>query len=308
MDDSQKTSSRVEGELSIIIPVYNEEDAVFDVIQQLQGMLTRRCILHEIITVDDGSTDNSCSVICTIPNVTLIRHPFNRGYGAALKTGIRRAKYERVAIIDADGTYEPESLITILEHWGDNDMVVGARVGPNAAIPVLRKPAKWFLNQVANYLVGVRIPDLNSGLRIFRKNVALQFFNLLPSGFSFTTTITLAMLSNDYLVAYVPIPYAHRIGSSKIRPIRDTLNFLGLIVRTCMYFAPLKVFAPVSLVFLLAALLKTAFGVVAYHNVSTSDLLLWVTGAIIGMMGLLADLIDKRATNRDSYSDHDRPM
>ena len=150
-------------------------------------------------------------------------------------------------------------------------------------------------NQVANYLVGGKIPDLNSGLRVFKKSIALQFFNLLPSGFSFTTTITLAMLSNDYLVAYVPIPYAARIGSSKIRPIRDTVHFLGLILRTFMYFSPLKMFIPVSLVFLGAGLAKTTFDVVSHQNITSSDLLLLVTGTTIGMMGLLADLIDKRS-------------
>jgi glycosyltransferase involved in cell wall biosynthesis len=281
--------------VSVVIPVYNEEDAVLGVIQQVQRVLRESDVRHEVIAVDDGSTDDSCGAIAEASDVTLVKHPANRGYGAALKTGIRRARYERVAIIDADGTYAPESLAELLAHWGDNDMVVGARVGRDAAIPAMRRPAKWFLNQAANYLVGVKIPDLNSGLRVFRKSVALRFFNMLPSGFSFTTTITLAMLSNDYLVAYVPIPYAPRIGSSKIRPIRDTANFLGLILRTFMYFAPLKVFAPVSLAFLLVALVKTVSDIVAYQNVTTSDLLLWVTGTIIGMMGLLADLIDKRS-------------
>ena len=265
------------------------------VIRQVQRALNDSGTPHEIIAVDDGSTDDSCGAICQAEDVILVRHPVNRGYGAALKTGIRRARFERVAIIDADGTYAPESLVELLARWGDNDMVVGARVGKDAAIPTLRRPAKWLLNQLANYLVGVKIPDLNSGLRVFRKSVALRFFNLLPSGFSFTTTITLAMLSNDYLVAYVPVSYAARVGSSKIRPIRDTINFVGLILRTFMYFAPLKVFAPVSLAFLLAALVKTGINVVAYQNVSTSDLLLWVTGIILGMMGLLADLIDKRS-------------
>lgn len=281
--------------LSVVIPVYNEEEGVLGVIQRLQRVLRESGVTHEVIAVDDGSTDDSCGAICLAPDVTLVKHPVNRGYGAALKTGIRRAQYERVAIIDADGTYAPESLIDLLAHWGDNDMVVGARIGKDAAIPTLRKPAKWFLNQAANYLVGVKIPDLNSGLRVFRKSIALRFFNILPSGFSFTTTITLAMLSNDYLVAYVPIPYAVRIGSSKIRPIRDTINFLGLILRTFMYFAPLKVFAPISVAFLLAALVKTTVDIVVSLNVSTSDQLLWVTGTLIGMMGLLADLIDKRS-------------
>ena len=275
--------------------MYNESEAVQDVLRRVHNVLQARAIRHEIIAVDDGSTDGSGALIRQIPGVRLIEHPYNRGYGAALKTGIRNARHETVAIIDADGTYAPESLATLLDRWRDADMVVGARVGPGTAIPTIRRPAKWVLNQVANYLSGVSIPDLNSGLRIFKKSIVLRFFNLLPSGFSFTTTITLAMLSNDYLVAYVPIPYAPRVGSSKIRPIRDTVNFLGLILRTLMYFAPLKVFIPVSVVFLGAGLCKTLYDVITTHNITTSDLLLWVTGTIIAMMGLLADLIDKRS-------------
>lgn len=295
MENSTANRTAIDKAVSVVIPVYNEEDAVLGVIEDLQHTLRESGVTYEIIAVDDGSTDDSCGVICKASDVTLIRHPFNRGYGAALKTGIRHARYERVAIIDADVTYSPDSLVKLLEHWGNNDMVVGARVGEDVAIPAVRKPAKWVLNQVANYLVGGKIPDLNSGLRVFKKSIVLQFFNLLPSGFSFTTTITLAMLSNDYLVAYVPIPYAARIGSSKIRPIRDTVNFLGLILRTFMYFSPLKVFIPVSLVFLGAGLAKTIFDVVSHQNVTSSDLLLLVTGTTIAMMGLLADLIDKRS-------------
>lgn len=281
--------------ISVVVPVYNEEKAVLGVIRELQDVLTEARVPHEIVVVDDRSTDGSREAIGMAPDVVLIEHPSNRGYGAALKTGIRHSRYEHVAIIDADGTYLPRSLLELLECWGFNDMVVGARIGPGAAIPAARKPAKWLLNQVANYLVGEGIPDLNSGLRVFRKSIALQFFNILPSGFSFTTTITLAMLSNDYVVEFVPIPYSARIGSSKIRPIRDTINFLGLILRTFMYFSPLKLFIPVALLFLGGGLLKTSFDLVAYQNVTTSDLLLLITGTLIGMMGLLADLIDKRS-------------
>ena len=287
-------NATAEDGVSVVIPVYNEQQGVRDVLLGLQRVLVSRGIPFELIAVDDGSTDESIAAINGVPGVRLIRHPYNRGYGAALKTGIRRAQYETIAIIDGDGTYAPESLATLLDHWTDEDMVVGARVAPGAAIPTLRKPAKWVLNQVANYLSGVKIPDLNSGLRLFKRSIVLRFFNLLPSGFSFTTTITLAMLSNDHLVAYVPISYAPRIGASKIRPIRDTISFLGLILRTLTYFSPLKVFIPVSVVFLGAGICKTLFDVIETHNVTTSDLLLWVTGTIIAMMGLLADLIDKR--------------
>ncbi len=280
--------------LSVIVPMYNEEDAVCDVLCQIRDVLESTALAFEILVVDDGSTDNSSGVVES-SGAILLKHPYNRGYGAALKTGIRRARFETIAIIDADGTYPADSLLVLLEHWGCNDMVVGARVGAQAAIPRSRRPAKWVLNQVANYLVGVKIPDLNSGLRIFKKSIVMQFLKILPSGFSFTTTITLAMLSHDYLVEFVPIRYLPRVGRSKIRPVRDTLNFLNLILRTIMYYAPLKVFVPVSLLFLVPGFVKTLVDTTSYQMVTKSDLLLLVTGSIIGMLGLLADLIDKRS-------------
>jgi glycosyltransferase involved in cell wall biosynthesis len=287
------TANRLDG-LSIIVPVYNEEEAVCDVLCQVAAAMESIDLSFEILVVDDGSTDNS-SGAAEASGATLLKHPFNKGYGAALKTGIRRARFDTVAIIDADGTYPAASLLALLEHWGCNDMVVGARVGADAAIPWVRRPAKWVLNQIANYLAGVNIPDLNSGLRVFKKSIAMQFFKILPSGFSFTTTITLAMLSNDYLVEYVPIQYLPRVGLSKIRPIRDTFNFLSLILRTIMYYAPLKVFIPVSMAFLIPGLVKTAFDTIGHQTVTKSDLLLLVTGTIVAMLGLLADLIDKRS-------------
>ena len=135
---------------------------------------------------------------------------------------------------------------------------------------------------------------MNSGLRVFRKDVALEFYRLFPAGFSFTTTITLAMMSNDYSVKFVPIDYFKRVGKSKIRPIRDTLNFFALIIRTTMYYQPLKIFGPVSLVLLLAGLGRGGYNAIVHRNLTTVDLLLLLTGIIIAAIGLLADLIDKR--------------
>ncbi len=250
---------------------------------------------HEIIVVDDGSGDGTADV-AQRAGVRLIRHPFNRGYGAALKTGIRHAAHDLIAIIDADGTYPSDEIPAMVAHLirHDYDMVVGARTGEQVHIPLLRRPAKWLLNRLADYLAGIHIPDLNSGLRVFKKEVALEFLHLMPTGFSFTTSITLALLTNDYLVAYRPVNYYPRTGQSKIRPIRDTLGFAGLIVRTVMYFQPLKVFVPVSLLFLLTGLGRGGYDAIAHGNVTTVDMLLLMTGVLVGMLGLLADLINKR--------------
>ena len=281
--------------VSIVIPAYNEEEAIGSVIDQIISVMEKADITNEIIVVDDGSTDKTAQIVQE-REVQLVRHPFNKGYGAALKTGTRKAKHDTIAIIDADGTYPVEDLPKLVSGIGEWDMVVGARVGEEAKIPPLRKLAKWFLTQLANYLVSTPIPDLNSGLRVFKKDIAMRFYHVLPSGFSFTVTITLALLSNDYLVQYVPIRYyKKRRGKSKIKPIRDTLGFLQLIIRTVMYFAPLKVFFPVSLL-----LFAISIGVLLYsrfvlHKVMDITVIVTALASLqIAMLGLLADLVDKR--------------
>jgi hypothetical protein len=174
-------------------------------------------------------------------------------------------------------------------------MVVGARTGETVKIPLLRKPAKKFLNILANYLAGVKIPDLNSGLRAFRKDVARQFFPILPSGFSFTTTITLAMLSNGYRVKYLPINYHQREGRSKIHPIRDTVGFTTLIVRTTLYFNPLKVFMPLAGIVALSAVALLVFSKLVLNRVMDISVIVLLSAALqIAVIGMLADLIDKR--------------
>ncbi|MBU0495623.1 MAG: glycosyltransferase family 2 protein [Chloroflexi bacterium] len=278
---------------TIVIPAYNEERGIGPVIDELRAVLDAASLSYEILIVDDGSADATAE-IARAKGVTVVRHPRNMGYGAALKTGIRRAQYDLVAITDADGTYPAPALPGLIAAMRDVDMAVGARTGGDVHIPLARRPAKWVLNQVANYLSGTKIPDLNSGLRVFKRDVAQSFFRLLPNGFSFTTSITLAMLTSGHPVLFVPIDYRPRAGRSKIRPVRDTLGFLSLIVRTVMYFNPLRIFMPLSLLFLGAGVAKTAYDVATALNVSTSDMLLVMTGILIGTLGLLADLIDKR--------------
>jgi len=281
---------------TIVVPAYNESQGIEDVIRYLRSIEMGR--EFEIIIVDDGSKDNTAEIAREYASegVTIVQHPINMGYGAALKTGIRHARYNAIAIIDADGTYPanrlPEMMKDLCEHG--YDMVVGARVTSNVRIPLVRKPAKWALNQFANYMVGTKIPDLNSGMRVFRKEVAMDYFNILPSGFSFTTTITLALLSRGYLVKYTPIDYFARKGKSKIRPIQDTINFFALVSKTVLYYNPLRVFLPAGLLFFIAALIRGGFNAIVYHDLTTADLLLFVTGVQIISTGLLADLVSRR--------------
>lgn len=290
--------------LSVVIPAYDEEGAIDQVVESTRaivGRLERELGLPgEVLVVDDGSTDETCQRAEGHAGVRCIRHRVNRGYGAALKTGLRNARYDLVAIIDADGTYPAERLPELCRLLLDEslDMVVGARTGSDVAIPRVRRPAKWMLAKLAGYVAGEPIPDLNSGFRVFRRSTALRFLSLLPDGFSFTTTITLAMLGNGYRVAYQPIDYAARIGRSKIHPLRDTLAFLQLVARIALYFAPLKVFLPMSAVLLLSSVAVAAVSHWALGRLAdVSTVVLFMAGLQIAAIGLLAELIVRRLPN-----------
>jgi len=280
---------------SIIIPAYNEENAVSGVIKSIANLN----IPGEIIVVDDGSRDNTYNIALGVArefsNIKIIRHEINRGYGASIKTGIRNALGDVIVICDADGTYPIADIPKLVDYVKnqDYDMAVGAR--SMQTVPLMRRPAKWLLNKLANYLVDYKIPDLNSGLRAFRKDLALKYLSLLPSGFSLTTTITLALISNNYRVKFVPISYNKRTGQSKIRPVRDTLNFFQLIIRMIVYFNPLKVFLPTSLFLFLAGGLMLGFHLFTSHNLGETEVITLNTAFIILMFGFLADLVSRKA-------------
>ena len=277
---------------SVVIPAYNERNGIGPTLAALRGVLAAAGGEWEIIVVDDGSSDGTGDFLATVAGITLVRHPHNRGYGAALKTGIRQARHDVVVITDADGTYPIDMIPHLVSQIGPFDMVVGARTGQEVQVPLIRRPAKWALTTLANYLSGLEIPDLNSGLRAFKKDIAVGFFRLLPAGFSFTTTITLAMLTNDYNVAYVPINYFQRTGSSKINPIKDTINFFSLVVRIVISFRPLRVFVPLALLLLIVAAAKVLFDINAYdfHIATSTVVLLTVTFQWI-VLGIIADLV-----------------
>ena len=238
--------------LTVVVPVFNEEGGVAGVVEKLETALDEISLgPTDVVVVDDGSTDGTRTVLAEAArngDLKVLRHDSNLGYGAALKTGILSSEAELVCITDADGTYPAERIGDLCRRLreADLDMVVGARTGASVKIPLVRKPAKWFLNRMVNFVARRRVPDVNSGLRVFRRDVAMRFLPLLPDGFSFTTTITLAMLVNGYRVAYEPIDYHARVGRSKIQPIRDTLRFMRLVIMIGLYFAPLRVFMPLG--------------------------------------------------------------
>jgi len=279
--------------VSVVIPAYNEEEGLAQVVAGLRARMETSGRPFEILVVDDGSVDRTLEVARGL-GVTVIPHTVNRGYGAALKTGIRAARGEHVLICDGDGTYPPESIPELLRHIDGNDMVVAARTGESVDIPFFRKLAKGILRRLAIYLSESDIPDLNSGLRAFKRETAMHFFPILPAGFSFTTTITLAMLCNEGTVRYVPINYSKRTGRSKIRPLRDTINFLMLIMRTILYFNPLRIFLPVSLGIGLMFLVSLAWDLFVLKDL-TEKTLIFMFGAVqLLAIGVIADLITKR--------------
>jgi glycosyltransferase involved in cell wall biosynthesis len=294
---SDRQGETVKKGISIVIPAYNEEGGIAPVLQAVDEVLAATTLSYEIIVVNDGSQDNTRGAIQhSGVDLIVVNHDVNRGYGASLKTGIRRAQYATIVITDADGTY-PNGRIPELVRLSEEgyDMVVGARVGQDVHIPALRRPPKWVLRKLANYLTDMEIPDLNSGLRVMRREVVERFMNILPNGFSFTTTITLSLLTNGYNVKYIPIDYHRRTGQSKIRPIRDTLNFLQLILRTVLYFEPLKIFIPASLLVLGVGLALFSCGWFLFGVVLDISFIVLVTCAIqLVAIGLLADLFDKR--------------
>ncbi len=276
--------------VSIIIPVYNEKNAVLEVIGKVREAvgLTE----YEVIAVDDGSSDGTAEVLDNLrEGIVILSHKKNKGYGAALKTGIRAARFPTVLIIDADGSYPVEDVPRFLDLINENDMVVGER---DLKIN-LRSPARWFIRKLASVLSGVSIPDLNSGMRIMKKEVVEKFIHLLPDKFSFTSTVTVALLSNGYDVAYIPIKYDKRVGKSKIRPIHDTINFIQLVIRMVLYFNPLKIFLPASAVMMLAGASILFFRFITGEKVmNVTTTVLTLSGFQIFAIGLLADLINKR--------------
>jgi glycosyltransferase involved in cell wall biosynthesis len=277
--------------ISVVIPAYNEEKSIGAVLDELIAVLEERT--YEIIVVDDGSTDNTAKIVQE-RQVKFIRHPHNIGYGAAIKTGIKNAANDLIMIIDGDGSYPVNAIPELLKEADQYDMVIGARTGEKVKIQLYRRPAKWFLSMLANYLSETKIPDLNSGMRIFRRKEVEKIFNILPNKFSFTTTITLAYHTTGLLVKYVSINYYKRVGQSKIRPVKDGLNFIMLIIRTITYFNPLKVFLPISIVLFFVGLAVLLYQGLFIRNIADLPVMLILAAFQIGFLGLLADLIVRK--------------
>ncbi len=276
--------------LSVVIPAYNEEGAVRETIEDVMNTLKPTGIPFEVIVVDDGSEDNTRAE-AEAAGAIVHANQVNSGYGASLKRGVKAAKYEYVAIMDADGTYPARYLPDMLAMCRDQDMVVGDRGAAMKNVPLIRRPAKMLLNKFASFLAERKLNDLNSGLRVFRKSELIPFLPLLPQNFSFTTTITLCMSSNGKRMIYTPIEYGKRVGKSKIRPV-DFINFLILILRISTLFNPLRVFIPLGLVFFVLGTIKLIYDI-WLENISESAIFSLLAAIMIWSLGLIADMISR---------------
>lgn len=282
-------------ELTVIIPAFNEEGGIRTTVERVQAVLNGMACRSELVVIDDGSKDRTAAEAAAA-GARVVAHPKNKGYGAALKTGILGSKADCILIIDADCTYPPEAIPRLWAHMDTADMAVGSRPITSSGITWARRPAKWFLNRLASFLVGQHIPDLNSGQRIMRRTVLLQYLPLLPMGFSFTSTITMAMLANGHQVIYEPIEYAVRTGRSKIRP-QDFGNFILLVVRAIVLFNPLKVFLPAGAVLFLIGCAKFAQDIYRW-NLSETAVMAFLSAIVVWSVGLLADMIARLLNTR----------
>ncbi len=284
-------------ELTVLLPTYNEELAIEPVLDEIVAALSQSAIRYEILIVDDASTDATADLAeryaadCWQCPIRVIRCPENRGAGAARKVGIRHAQGDVVVMLDADGTYPAESIPDLLKYFPAYDQVNGARTSEQGTMPWLRVPAKWFIRKLACYLTGTKIPDLNTGLKAFKRDAMLPWLWVVPNGFSCVTTMTLAFLTNGYAVKYVPISYRARIGKSKFHPIRDTAAYLSTVLRMVLYFRPLKVFLPLSAVVNGLGTLMSVLSFVFTGSMQESDIVVLTAGFMTCMLGLLAEII-----------------
>jgi glycosyltransferase involved in cell wall biosynthesis len=283
-------------EVSVVLPCYNERDHVELEVKRIRDALEAAGMTYELICVDDGSTDGTREVLQTLPDVRTILFPRNQGSGTARRIGTQEARGRVVVWTDADMTYPNERIPELVRLLDDDyDQVVGARLTEAGTYRLFRVPAKWAIRRLAAYLTSTSIPDLNSGLRAFKRRVAEPYLRLLPPGFSCVTTITLAFLSNGHQIRYVPIEYYKRAGRSKFHPFKDAYNYIIQVLRMVMYFNPLRVLMPVALALFGATFVKLIWDVVVHHfRVTGSTVLLGTAGFNIAAIALLADLVVKR--------------
>ena len=285
--------------VTIVLPCHNEEGHVVAEVARICAAMDASCYDYELVAYDDASTDGTLARLqeaaAQFPNLRVVHFPRNGGSGTVRRIGTRQARGKIVVWTDADMSYPNERIPEFVEMLDSEefvDQVVGARTTEQGTHKFLRVPAKWFIRKLAEVLTNSAIPDLNSGLRAFRREVALPYLRLLPPGFSCVTTITIAFLSNQHDVKYVPIDYAKRAGRSKFHFFSDAYRYVLQVLRMVMYFNPLKVLMPPALTLLVLGVLKGLYDLVVHPvHFANDTILIFVTGMILASLALLADLI-----------------
>ena len=271
--------------VSVVIPAYNEAEVIGEVV----AVLAAAAMWREIIVVDDGS-DDATATLAAATGAVVVKHPYNKGNGAAVKSGIRRATGEFVLIIDGDGQHRPEDARRIASRLGEYDLVVGARSTSTQASRA-RRAGNGALNSFASYLTGREIPDLTSGFRGARREYLREFIHLLPNGFSTPTTTTLAFIKAGYNVTFEPVEARSRIGQSKIRLARDGAKFFMIILKIVTIFSPLRVFVPLAGTTIVTGLVYGLWNVVAHSRIPNGAVLLILFGVMVFLVGLVSEQI-----------------
>jgi glycosyltransferase involved in cell wall biosynthesis len=270
---------------SVIVPAFNEGAAIADVVAALKAGAP----WHEVIVVDDGSSDDTAARAGTAGAI-VVRHPYNKGNGAAVKSGVRRATGDHVLIVDGDGQHRPADATRLVSRLGDYDLVIGARSAATQATHA-RRLGNAALNWLAAYLTERPIPDLTSGFRAASRARLLEFLHLLPNGFSTPTTTTMAFIKAGYSVAFEPIEAEQRVGKSKIKLARDGAKFFLILLKMITIFSPLRVFVPVSLVTFATGSLYALWTIYRESHVTNSSVLLIMLSVVIFLVGLVSEQI-----------------
>jgi len=271
--------------VSVVIPALDEAATIGDVVARLRAAAP----WHEVLVVDDGSSDRTAE-LARSAGARVIRHPYTKGNGAAVKSGIRQAAGEFVLIVDGDGQHPPDDALRLTGRLGEYDLVVGARAPSSHASPA-RRAGNALLNALASGLTGRAIPDLTSGFRAARRECLREFLHLLPNGFSTPTTTTLAFLRAGYSVAFEPVGAARRVGHSKIHFTRDGATFLLIVLKVVTLFSPLRIFLPVSVVSLLAGAAYGLWNALAYGRIPNGAVVLILFAALVFLVGLVSEQV-----------------
>ena len=272
--------------VSVVIPAYNEAEVIGQVIESVRAVAAGD---WEIIVVDDGSTDETAARAAA-GGVTVLRHPYNKGNGAAVKTGLRAATGDAVCLMDGDGQHDPAQIGVLLDALGTFDLVIGARQDGSGG-GLLRRLGNAFYNWLATYLCNQRVLDLTSGFRVAWRDKMLEFLPLFPNGFSYPTTSTLAFIKAGYNVGYVPITASKRVGKSKIRLLHDGTKFVVIALRMIVLFSPMRVFFPISVVFFLVGAGYGVYTIITETHITNTTVLLCTMSVLTFLIGLVSEQI-----------------